>query len=103
MLLFFGLNTFSQTIDCATTLSYRKAIPPYEISNLSQSIQCSTNKTYEQNIILKPGNEYRISFYASTVFNNRMNFKIIDTKSGKVLYDLPGETKENKKGESIRH
>ncbi len=98
-LLFFNVNAFSQTIDCSTTLSYRKAIPPYEISDLSQSIQCSTNKTYEQNISLKPGNEYRISFYASTVFNNRMNFKIIDTKSGKVLYDLPGETKENKKGE----
>ncbi len=92
---------FAQSIDCAKTLSYRKANAPYEISELSQSIQCSTNKKYEQNISLKPGYEYRVSFYASSIFNNRMNFKIIDSKTGKTLHDLPGATKENKKGEAV--
>jgi hypothetical protein len=97
-MLFIGINAFSQ-IDCETTLAYRKAIPPYEKSELSKSIQCSTNNKYEQNVSLKPGYEYRISFYASTIFNNRMNFEIIDTKTGKTLLNVPGETKENKKGE----
>ncbi|MFN8257122.1 MAG: hypothetical protein U0W24_15610 [Bacteroidales bacterium] len=91
----------SQSMDCDAVLKYRKASPPWQFSALSKGLQCSTNNTYEQGITLKPGMEYRISFYASTIFNNRMHFKIVDVKSGKALMDLPGETVENKQGECV--
>jgi hypothetical protein len=98
-----GLATFAQTqaIDCEAILKYRKATAPWQFSNLSKGLQCSTNNKYEHSLLLKPGMEYRISFYASTIFNNRMHFKIMDVKSGKALMDLPGETAENKQGECV--
>ena len=100
-LLFISLVSYSQTIDCASTLSYRNATPPYKLSNLSKSLQCSTDKKYEYDIALKPGKEYQISFYASATFNNRMSFQILDTKTGVKLLDLPGQTQDSKKGECV--
>ena len=96
-----AIITCAQSMDCENVLRYRKATPPWQFSALSKGLQCSTNNKYEHIVVLKPGMEYRISFYASTIFNNRMQFKIIDVKSGKTLMDLPGETTENKQGECV--
>lgn len=100
-LLFGSVSTYSQPIDCPSTLSFRKASPPYTYNELSKSMQCSTDKKYEYDISLKAGKEYQISFFASATFNNRMFFKIIDTNTGQKLLDLPGQTEENKKGECV--
>jgi len=101
VVLFIGLTTHSQSIDCQSTLSLRKASPPYTYNDLSKSMPCSTDKKYEHEISLKPGKEYQISFYASATFNNRMSFQIVDTKTGVKLMDLPGQTQDSKKGECV--
>lgn len=100
-LVLIGFALFAQSMDCPSTLKSRKATPPYAINVYSKSMQCSTDKNYEYDVILNPGKEYRITFYASSIFNNRMSFQIIDTKTGMKLMDLPGETQENLKGESV--
>jgi hypothetical protein len=94
-----GLALHAQSMDCPSTLALRKASPPYAYNELSKSLQCTTGKKYEYELSLKPGKEYRISFYASSNLGNRMQFQIIDTKTAKKLMDLPGTTAENKKGE----
>ncbi len=50
---------------------------------------------------LMKGKDYRISFFASPVFNNRITFRIIDTSSGDKVLDLPGEVDEPAKGNCV--
>jgi len=81
----------AQSMDCISMLRYRKAQFPYEFSNLSKSATCSSGKTYEFIVPLKAGSEYRFSFFASSVFNHQINFRIIDLSSNELVLDLPGE------------
>ncbi len=88
---------FSQ-IDCSNFLADRKAEEPYRINSLSKSAVCVSGHTYEFVVPLQKGYEYRIIFYASSVFNNKINFKIVDLNTGKTVLDLPGESETNEKG-----
>lgn len=82
----------AQDLDCPSRLKMRKATPPFKFNSLSKSAQCVTGRKYEFVVPLNAGRDYRISFYASPVFNNNINFRIIDLNTGQKVMDLPGES-----------
>ena len=84
-------------IDCSN-FQNRKAEPPYEISSLTKSATCITGHTYEFVIPLSKGYEYRILFFASSVFNNKVNFKIVDLNTSETVLDIPGESNSRERG-----
>lgn len=92
---------FAQTLDCPSTLKLRRATSPYSFNDLSKSAQCFSGKTYEFMLPLMKGKDYRLTFFASPVFNNEINFRIIDMNSGDKVLDLPGETPDAKKGDCV--
>ena len=99
--LLIGQNAVAQSFDCMSTLRMRYASPPYEFSELSKSAVCKTGEKYEYDIKLEKNSDYRISFFASTVFNNNINFKILNTGSGEILIDMPGLTNETKQPNAL--
>ncbi len=82
--------SYGQT-DCSAFLGSLKAEAPYSINSLSKSAKCVTGHTYEFVVPLSKGYEYRIIFYASSVFNNDLHFKMIDLNTNDVIMDLPGK------------
>ncbi|RLD77403.1 MAG: hypothetical protein DRJ10_11990 [Bacteroidetes bacterium] len=90
--LYFNQNMIAQSMDCASLLSYRKASHPYKFSNLSKSAICTTGKTYEFIVPLESGNEYRLSFFASSVFNHQIDFRIIDLNTNELILNLTGDS-----------
>jgi hypothetical protein len=101
LLLFIPLNIFAQSLDCSSRLKMRQPTPPYKFNDLSKSAQCLTGKTYEFVLTLTKGKEYRMSFFASPVFNNDIQFRIIDLNTNQKVLDLPGETEASSKGECV--
>jgi len=91
----------SQSLDCPSTLQLRRATPPFAFNDLSKSAQCYTGKKYEFVVPLMKGKEYRLSFFASPIFNNNITFRIIDMNSGQKVLELPGETPSSAKGECV--
>jgi len=89
---------FSQEFDCLTKLRMRQARAPYQINNLSKSAVCRTGEKYEYNIELGKDRDYRLSFFASSVFNNKINFRILNKTTGELLIDLPGVSLDNVQG-----
>ncbi len=87
----FNETIYSQDFDCMTKLKIRYPSPSYEYNELSKSAICVTGKKYEYKVFLNENVNYRLSFFASTVFNNKIRFKIISTSTGELLMDLPGE------------
>lgn len=84
-------TVFSQDFDCTTQLKIRYPHPSYEYNQLSKSAICRTGQKYEYTVYLEENINYRLSFFASTVFNNKIRFKIISVATGELLMDLPGE------------
>lgn len=97
LILVFPVVTFAQ-LDCSSFFKYRKPEKPYEYNSQSKSAVCVTGNTYEFVISLYEGHEYRMSFYASPVFNNDMTFKIVDMNTTETVLNLPGESETNEKG-----
>ncbi|MDF1551265.1 MAG: hypothetical protein P1P88_25820 [Bacteroidales bacterium] len=91
----------AQSLDCPSTLKLRRSAPPYSFNDLSKSAQCFTGKKYEFMVPLMKGKDYRLTFFASPIFNNDINFRIIDMNSGDKVLDLPGESQSGLKGESV--
>jgi hypothetical protein len=91
----------AQSLDCPSTIQLRRATPPYAFNDLSKSAQCFAGKKYEFLVPLMKGKDYRLSFYASPVFNNKIKFTIIDMNTSQKVLDLPGETETNAKGECV--
>lgn len=91
-------NIFSQDFDCLTKLKIRQAKAPYKINDLSKSAICKTGEKYEYNIDLQKNKDYRLTFFASSVFNNRINFKIYNKKTGEMIMNLPGISIDNIQG-----
>ncbi len=87
--------------DCTDYLIYRNPLPPYKLDSQTKSATCQAGKTYKLVLTLSKGKDYRISFYASAIFDNQIQFKIIDKSSGKVVVDLPGESENNAKGTAV--
>jgi hypothetical protein len=77
LLLFIPLNIFAQSLDCSSRLKMRQPTPPYKFNDLSKSAQCLTGKTYEFVLTLTKGKEYRMSFFASPVFNNDIQWPVV--------------------------
>ena len=101
ILIIMPMALIAQSLDCPSTLQLRRATPPYVINDLSKSAQCYTGKKYEFVIPLTKGKDYRLSFYASPIFNNQIKFTIIDMNSGQKVLDLPGESPASAKGECV--
>ncbi len=91
----------AQSFDCMSTLKMRYASPPYQFSELSKSAVCKTGEQYEYLMKLEKNSDYRISFFASTIFNNNINFKILNTGSGEILIDMPGLSDNTKQGNAL--
>ncbi|MEA3451334.1 MAG: hypothetical protein U9Q83_05460 [Bacteroidota bacterium] len=83
-------TAFSQ-LDCSSFLGSLKADDPFNLNSLSKSATCLSGRTYEFVVPLSKGYEYRFIFYASSVFNNDMKFKIIDLNTNKEVLNLPGK------------
>ena len=77
--------------DCSSFFKYRRPEAPYEYNSQSKSAMCVTGNTYEFILPLTKGKDYRLKFFAAAVYNNKINFKIIDQSSHEVVLDLPGE------------
>ncbi len=94
-----AVMTYAQ-LDCSNFLANRKAEPPYKISSLTKSAPGKSGGHYKYEVPLQTGKEYRLMFFASSVFNNDLHFTVIDKNTGKVILDLPGENPEtgNAKG-----
>ena len=100
-LLIFSVSITAQNMDCPSTLGQRKATPPFAFNDLSKSAQCVTGKKYEFLVPLMKGKDYRFTFYASPIFNNQINFRIIDMNTNEKVLDLPGEGATAAKGASV--
>ncbi len=89
----FALPTisFGQKLDCQGKWNIQ-AVPPYYESSFTKIANCRTGKKYEFIIPLSTGKEYSISFYASSSFNNEMNFVMEDLNTGAEVLNLPGES-----------
>lgn len=90
----------SEAQNCAGFLSNRKPENPYRYNTASKSATVWSGKKYEFVLPLTAGNEYRIRFYAASVFNNDLQIKIVDLNSGETVVDLPGMVDEPKKGKT---
>lgn len=88
-------------LDCSSFFKYRKANPPFRYNSASKSAVCITGNKYEFILPLQKGFDYRLQFYASPVFNNNINFKIIDLNTNETVLDLPGETEFGEKGSCV--
>jgi hypothetical protein len=88
------LTFFAQ--DCSDFFKFRRPESPWTYSSMSKSALCLTGNKYEFVLPLTKGNDFRLAFYASPIFNNQIQFKIIDQSSGKPIIDLPGEVEGDK-------
>jgi hypothetical protein len=99
--LLFTVALSAQNMDCPSTLSLRKATPPFAFNDLSKSAQCVSGKKYEFLVPLMKGKDFRFTFFASPIFNNQINFRIIDMNTNEKVLDLPGESSNAVKGASV--
>jgi hypothetical protein len=86
---------------CSDFFKYRRPEAPYEYNDQSSSAVCVTGQTYEFILPLTTGKDYRLKFYAAAVFNNRINFKIIDQSNHQTVLDLPGESRTREEGTCV--
>ncbi len=91
----------AQSLDCSSKLKLLHPSKSFTFNNLSKSAACVTGKKYEFILPLMKGKDYRISFFASSIFNNKINFRIIDTSSGSKVLDLPGDVEDAQKGTCV--
>jgi hypothetical protein len=100
-ILLIPVASIAQNLDCPSSLKSRKVTAPFSFNDLSKSAQCVNGKKYEFMVPLMKGKDYRFTFYASPIFNNKINFRIFDMNSNKVVLDLPGESAEQTKGTCV--
>lgn len=88
-------------LDCSDFFKYRRPEAPYEFNSQSKSAVCVTGNTYEFVVSLYEGYDYRMSFFASPVFNNKINFKIVDMNTSATVMNLPGDSETGEKGTCV--
>ncbi len=86
---------------CSDFFKYRRPDATYEYNDQSSSAVCVTGQTYEFVLPLTKGKDYRLKFHAAAVFNNKINFKIIDESSHETVLDLPGESMSRVEGTCV--
>lgn len=87
------MYSFSQ-MDCSGILKSLVAEDGFELNSLSKGAACISGHEYEFIVPVVKGKEYRFIFYASPVFNNDLNFTIIDqnkAQGSNIVMDLPGK------------
>ncbi len=85
-------------MDCSSFLKDLKVDNPFNLSSLSKSAVCVSGHSYEFVVPLSKGVQYRFVFYASSVFNNNIHFKMTDLNTNKEIINLPGASETNEKG-----
>ena len=84
--------------NCADFFNSRTPAPTYRYNQASKSATCYSGSEYKFVLEVAANVEYRVQFYASPVFNNEVQVKIVEGE-GNVLVDLPGRVDdEPKKG-----
>ena len=84
--------------NCTNFIAYQSPAFPYKFNSQSKSATCESGKTYKFVVTMQDGRDYKIAFYASAVFNNEINFKVLDQGTNKTVLDIPGKrTNENGK------
>ncbi len=101
LIFLYSFSLHAQSLDCSSKIKSLAPNSSFNFNELSKSATCVTGKKYEFVIPLLGGKEYRISFHASSVFNNKINFRIIDENTGEKVLDLPGETEDPRKGSCV--
>ena len=86
---------------CSDFFRYRRPEAPYEYNDQSSSAVCVAGQTYEFILALTKGKDFRLKFYAAAVFNNKINFKIIDESTHETVLDLPGESSARAEGTCV--
>jgi hypothetical protein len=102
LLLTLPIFSYAQ-LDCSSFLSSLKPEDPFTINSMSKSATCISGHTYEFVVPLTKGYEYRFIFYASSVFNNDLSFRMIDLNTNKEVLNVPGKLADNqspKKGQT---
>ncbi len=74
-------------IDCSKQSATFYITDGYIKSDISTSEVVKSGEIYNFMIPLKAGKEYRLYFMASSVFNNRINIKIIERSSNQIVID----------------
>jgi len=102
---FLALPFFGSAQGCNKDINFRKqrVKKPWNFNDLSKGATCLTGKTYEFILPLTKGKDYQLQFFAAPVFNNKINFKIIDQSTNQVVMNLPGQSAENKQGTCVLH
>jgi len=90
LLLALPFLSFSQ-LDCSGFLKNMIPDDPFNLNSLSKSAACVSGHTYEFVVPVQKGYEYRVVFYASSVFNNDLHFKIVDLNTNTEVANLPGK------------
>jgi hypothetical protein len=96
-----GFTGFLSAQSCANFINYQKVLPPYKYNSQSKSAKCLTGRTYKLYVTLLEGRDYKISFHASSVFDNKIHFKIIDETNGTKVLDAPGKTEDPSNKSSV--
>ncbi len=94
---------YTASAQCTKKLDFHRlrVKQPWAYNNLSKSATCTSGNQYEFVLTLTKGKDYRIQFFAASVFNNTMNFKIIDMSTQKTVMDLPGNIYEPGAGKQV--
>ena len=102
---FLALPFFGSAQGCSKDINFQKQRiqKPWHFNDLSKGATCLTGKTYEFILPLTKGKDYRLQFFAAPVFNNKINFKIIDQSTNQVVMNLPGESPDNREGTCVLH
>ena len=85
----------AQNSGCLSCQSKWQSSAPFKIDDHSKSAMCYTGKKYEYLIKLEKGKDYRFSFFASSIFNNQINFRLLNNNTSDVLLSLPGISSGN--------
>jgi len=89
LLLAFAVGLRAQ--NCSNFIAYQSPSFPYKFNSQSKSATCESGKTYKFVVTMQSDRDYKFAFYASAVFNNEINFKVIDQSSNKAVLDIPGK------------
>ena len=79
--------------NCADFFSSRIPAPTYRYNQASKSATCYSGSKYKFVLDVAANVEYRVQFFASPVFNNEVQVKIVEGE-GNVLVDLPGKVED---------
>lgn len=76
--------------ECNDFFLYRTPTVGYILDSQSTSGLCKSDSVYKYRFQMENNKEYKISFFASAVFNAKVDFKLYNSK-GNIILDLQGD------------